>query len=81
MKVTMEVDATPLELRQFLGFPDVQPMQQALLAELEAKMKDQVEKFSPEGLMRAWFLDAPQNADWIRQMLGGVFAKAAAGKE
>jgi len=51
MKVTVEIDSTPLELRQFLGFPDVQPMQQAVLAELEKRMMAQVEKFSPEGLI------------------------------
>jgi Family of unknown function (DUF6489) len=79
MKVTIEIDATPLEMRQFLGFPDVQPMQEAVLAELQKKMMAQVEKLSPEGLMRGWFLDAPKNADWIREMFGGVLAKAGTG--
>ena len=27
MKVTIEVDCTPLEARQFMGLPDVQPIQ------------------------------------------------------
>ncbi len=78
MKVTVEIDSTPLELRQFLGFPDVQPMQQAVLAEVEKRMMAQVDKFSPEGLMRSWFSDATANADWIREMIGGVLAKAGA---
>jgi len=76
MKFTIEIDSTPLEMRQFLGFPDVQPMQEAVLAELQRTMMAQVEKLSPEGLMRGWFLDAPKNADWIRDMIGGVLAKA-----
>jgi Family of unknown function (DUF6489) len=78
MKVTVEIDSTPLELRQFLGFPDVQPMQQAVLAEVEKRMMAQVEKFSPEGLMRSWFSDTTANSDWIREMIGGVLAKAGA---
>ena len=76
MKFTIEIDSTPLEMRQFLGFPDVQPMQEAVLAELQRTMMAQVEKLSPEGLMRGWFLNAPKNADWIRDMIGGALAKA-----
>ena len=66
-------------MRQFLGLPDVQPMQEAVLAELQKTMMAQVEKLSPEGLMRGWFLDVPKNADWIREMMGRVLAKAGTG--
>jgi hypothetical protein len=78
MKVTIEIDCTPLEARQFMGLPDVQPMQAAMLAEMEKRLMAEAEKFSPEGFMRAWFSDAPQNADWFRNMLGGLFARANA---
>jgi hypothetical protein len=78
MKVTIEIDCTPLEARQFMGLPDVQPMQAAMLAEMEKRLIAEAEKFSPEGFMRAWFSDAPQNADWFRNMLGGLFARANA---
>ncbi len=30
MKVTIEIDCTPIEARQFMGLPDVQPMQAAV---------------------------------------------------
>ena len=36
MKVTVEVDCTPEEGRQFLGLPDVGPMQQAAMEETPA---------------------------------------------
>ena len=80
MKFTIEIDSTPLEMRQFLGLPDVQPMQEAVLAELQKTMMAQVEKLSPEGLMRGWFLDLPKNADWIRELIGGMAAKAGASR-
>ncbi len=38
MKVTIEIDCTPLEARQFMGLPDVQPMQTAVLAEMEKRL-------------------------------------------
>jgi hypothetical protein len=78
MKVTIEIDCTPLEARQFMGLPDVQPMQAAVLAEIEKRLMAEAEKLSPEGFMRAWFSQLPQSADWAREMLGGLFAKANA---
>jgi hypothetical protein len=78
MKVTIEIDCTPLEARVFMGLPDVQPMQAAVLAEMERRLMAEAEKFSPEGFMRAWFSDAPHNADWFRDLLVGFFAKANA---
>jgi hypothetical protein len=75
MKVTVEIDCTPLEARQFFGLPDVQPMQAALLAEMEKRVMAEAEKFTPEGLMQAWFSSGTQGADWFRGMLGGLLPK------
>lgn len=79
MKVTIEIDCTPLEARQFVGLPDVQPMQAAVLAAIEKRLMTEAEKFSPEGFMRAWFTDGLQSADWICDALSGYFAKVGAG--
>jgi Family of unknown function (DUF6489) len=78
MKVTIEIDCTPLEARQYFGLPDVQPMQAAMLAEMEKRLMVEAEKFSPEGLMSAWFSNSAQGADWFRDMLQSFFAKTAA---
>src|SRR5271155_4700802 len=73
MKVTIEIDCTPLEARQFFGLPDVQPMQAALLAQMEKRLMVEAEKFTPEGLMQAWFSGGTQGAEWFRGMVGGLF--------
>ena len=78
MKVTIEIDCTPLEARQFFGLPDVQPMQVAILAEMEKRLLAETAKFSPDGLMQAWFSTGAQGADWFRDMMGSMFAKASA---
>lgn len=78
MKVNVEIDCTPLEARQFFGLPDVQPMQAALLAQIEKRMLAEVEKFTPEGLMQTWFSSGAQGADMFRNMLSGFFPKADA---
>jgi hypothetical protein len=35
MKITINVDCTPAEAREFLGLPDLRPLQAAWLAEVE----------------------------------------------
>jgi hypothetical protein len=78
MKVTIEIDCTPLEARQFMGLPDVQPMQAAVMAEIEKRMIAEAAKFSPDGFVRAWFSEGQQSAEWLREQMRGLFAQAAA---
>jgi len=78
MKVTIDIDCTPLEARQFLGLPDVQPMQQAVMAEMERRMLAEMKDFSAEKVMASWMNFAPQNAEWMRSMFS-QFASIATG--
>lgn len=78
MKINVEVDCTPLEARQFFGLPNVEPMQNAMLAQLEQRMLSEMERFSPEALMRSWFSLFPQNPDQMQQVFGAMFKRAAA---
>ena len=39
MKLKFDIDCTPEELRSFFGLPDVKPMQDRLMAELEEQMR------------------------------------------
>ncbi|BAT61357.1 hypothetical protein GJW-30_1_03914 [Variibacter gotjawalensis] len=80
VKVTVEVDCTPLEARQFFGLPDVQPMQERVMKELEDKMMENMERYSPEGLMKTWFSSMPQNAEWFRDLFSGVLDPARSKK-
>src|SRR3954447_13149736 len=57
MRLTVEIDCTPQEARQFMDLPDVQPMQDAVMDMLEQQMVSNIEKGSPEALMQSWFLN------------------------
>ena len=76
MKVTIEVDCTPLEARQFMGLPDVQPIQAAAMAELEKRILTEMERVSPEGLLHTWFVEGPQNAEKLWKSLTNVLTGA-----
>ena len=73
MKVTVEVDGTPEEARRFLGLPDLQPMQEAVLAKVQQQMLDGVAAVSPEALIKAWLPLAPQTPDQIRDAVASMF--------
>jgi hypothetical protein len=72
MKITINVDCTPAEAREMLGLPDLQPLQNAWLAEIEKRMMANLEQFSPEGLTRSWLSGAPAGADWIPNMFSAL---------
>lgn len=54
MKIHVDVDCTPEEARAFFGLPDVQPMQAALMAQVQERMEQALAQTDPEVLMRNW---------------------------
>ena len=79
MKVNIEIDCTPVEARQFMGLPDLAPMQAAVMKKVEERLLSDIDKFSPDAPMRSWLSLFPQNADWLQDMMNKMFAGAADG--
>ena len=65
MKITMNVECSPEEMRQFLGLPDVQPMQDALMKEIEQRLLGNMKAMDPQNLARAWM---PMGVQGMEQM-------------
>jgi len=80
MKVHIDIDCTPLEARQFFGLPDVQPLQQAILAEMEKRTLAEMEKFTPENLLHTWFSSGAQGADLFGKLISGMALKPGEAK-
>ncbi len=70
MKVTIDIDCTPLEARQFFGLPDVQPMQAAVMEAMEKRLMKEMETYTPEKLFEAWMPLVSAN----RELLGSFFS-------
>ena len=68
MKVSVVVDCTPEEARAFFGLPDVQPMQAAMMDQLQGKMMANIDKFSPESIMQSWFTFDPKMGEKFQEM-------------
>ena len=54
MKFNFDIECTPEEARQFLGLPDVTPMQDAMMKEIEEKMREQIKTLDPETFVKTW---------------------------
>ena len=65
MKVTIDIDCTPEEARAFLGLPDVRPMQEAVMKEVQARTLQALQAMDPEQMMRTW---VPATLQGLEQM-------------
>lgn len=79
MKVTVNVECTPEEARTFLGLPDVAPMQQALMADLEKNLRANIQAMSPEVMMRTWFPSGLQNVEQAQKMFWSQIQQTMSG--
>jgi hypothetical protein len=73
MKITIEIDCTPDEARQFLGLPDLKPMQAAVMAKMEAQMVEAADRFSPEAALRSWMSLVPQTPEQLKEAVESFF--------
>jgi hypothetical protein len=67
MKITVDIDCTPAEARQFMGLPDLEPLHKAAMAEVEKRMMAEFERYSPESMVKTWL--TPFNADWLQDLM------------
>ena len=54
MKINITVDCTPEEARSFFGLPDVKPMQDQLLSDLQERLRKNIQAMDPETMLRTW---------------------------
>jgi len=69
MKINVEVDCTPAEARAFLGLPDVTPLNDAMVAEMQKRMGENVAAMQPEELMKTWTSYGLQAQDQFRRLM------------
>ena len=75
MKIKIDVDCTPEEARTFLGLPDLQPMQQALLGQIQDRLSANLSAMDPDTLFKTWLPMGWQNLESLQrffwsQMMG-----------
>lgn len=75
MKVEFEVECTPEEARKFLGLPDVVPMQDAIMKQLQQRLSDNIKQLDPETLVKTWMPMTIQNWTDMQKSFWGQMGK------
>lgn len=74
MKFTVDVDCTPEEARAFLGLPDVKPMQDALMRQIQERMTASLAAMEPEAMLKTWLPAGVQGMEQLQKMFWAQFA-------
>ena len=70
MKINVTMETTPAEFREFLGLPEVGPLQAEMIEKIREQMQAGVEGFDPLSMMRPFIapnlrsMEAMQRAFW-----------------
>lgn len=76
MKINVDIECTPEEARSFLGLPDVRPLQEAMMKQVQDRMMATLQAMDPETLMKAWMpggipgVEQMQRMFWNQVMAG-----------
>jgi|APTNR8051073442_1049403.scaffolds.fasta_scaffold41435_2 hypothetical protein len=85
MKIHIDIDCTPEEARTLAGLPDVKPMQNALMQEIENRMKKALNAMEPEALFKMWLPAGLQGLEqwqkFVWSQITGAAQKAGGKKD
>ena len=80
MKLKFDMDCTPEELRGFFGLPEVKPMQDRLLAELEERMRANLKALDPEAMLKTWLPAGMKGFEQLQEMFFSQMGRAGGKK-
>jgi len=77
MKVNVEVTCTPEEARAFFGLPDLAPMQQRVMGEIEERLRSSLGSMSPEAIFKTWIPASMQGVEQMQQLQQAFWSQLA----
>ena len=80
MKMTIEIDCTPVEARGFFGLPDVSPLNDHMVDEMKRRLDANIAMLEPAELMRNWMAFGGQATEHFQKLMGAAAAGAMGGK-
>ena len=69
MKVNITIDCEPAEARAFMGLPNVEPLNDHLVAEMKRRMDENITAMQPDELMKTWTSFGLQAQDQFRKLM------------
>ncbi len=68
MKISLDIDCTPEEMREFFGLPDIQPLQQALMKEVQERISTNIKAMDAKALIETWLPATLKGFEQLQQM-------------
>jgi Family of unknown function (DUF6489) len=68
MKINVAIDCTPQEAREFFGLPDVTGTQEALLKEVEERLRASLKAMDPEAMLKTWLPASLKGFEQLQEM-------------
>jgi hypothetical protein len=76
MKITVDFDITPAEMRKLVGLPDVEAFQQQLMDDIRTRMMAGVEGYDPLKLFQPYVSGTLASWDMFQKMVTGAVGLA-----
>jgi len=76
MKIKLDIDCTPEEARSFFGLPDVKPLQERMMKEIEQRLVQGLQAMDPADMMKAWMPATMQGLDQMQRFWSQMAASA-----
>ena len=80
MKITLNIDCTPQEARSFFGMPDVEPLNNMIVAEMSRRAKENMDTLAdPEKLVAAWISMGGKGLEGMQSIMGAAMKASPMG--
>ena len=76
MKIKLDIDCTPEEARSFFGLPDVMPLQERMMKEIEQRMVHGLQAMDPADMIKTWMPATMQGFDQMQRFWSQVASDA-----
>lgn len=76
MKISLDVDCTAEEARKFLGLPDLEPLQETLLKEVQERLTANIKAMDPKAMLETWL---PATLKGFEQLQEAFLSRMAGG--
>lgn len=82
MKLTINVDCTPKEAREFFGLPDLAPVNEAITESLETRVKENMETLTdPQKYFELIMTQSGAGMEMMQKAMMGMMPGKTAGKK
>jgi hypothetical protein len=68
MKIKLDIDCTPEEVREFFGLPEVKPLQEELLKEVQERLRANIKAMDPEAMLKTWLPTTLKGFEQLQEM-------------